>query len=213
MSFAERVSSLANRLRARYRSQGLSGLAAFLGTRVFQRREDLLYELRLDESSLSRLGEPLADVLVVGRENLGSEVTDSVARQILEGENLAYVTGLKSDDLMFAHVDHEGRVDTYAFVLFDTQYKRVLRVARATPLIGNCYTQPERRGRGLYPGMLRAVSLDLARRGFQTVTVSCAPDNFSSIKGIERAGFCLIRRMTTWVLLSRIVLRRRWDGS
>lgn len=133
MSFSERVSHLARRLRARYRSQGLSGLAAFLGTRIFQRREDLLYELRLDDSPLSRLGEPLADVVVVGRDNLGSDVTDSIERQILEGENLAYVAGLKGDDLMFAHVDHQGRIDTYAFVLFDTQYKRVLRVARATP--------------------------------------------------------------------------------
>jgi len=39
--------------------------------------------------------------------------------------------------------------------------------------------------------------------------VSCAPDNIPSIKGIERAGFRRLRHITTWILLSRIVVARR----
>jgi RimJ/RimL family protein N-acetyltransferase len=213
MSFGKRARYLGIRLLAIYRSQGWPGLARFLATRIFQRREDLVYEMRLDDQAVKRLGEAFGSVVVVERRNLHSEATAAVERQILQGENLEYLAGLEGDDLMFAHLDERGQVETYAFALFDTQYKRVLQVPVSTPLIGNCYTQPALRGRGLYPRMLRTACLCLARRGFGSAVISCSPDNIPSIKGIERAGFRRLRHSTTWILLSRIVLARRTQVS
>ena len=209
MSFAQRARYLGIRLLAIYRSRGWSGLGGFFGTRILQRREDLLYETRLDDQTADCLGDALASVMIVERPNLRSAATAAVERQVLQGENVEYLAGLEGDDLMFVHLNERGQVDTYAFVLFDTQYKRTLQVPVSTPLIGNCYTQPASRGQGLYPRMLRTVCLCLARRGFKWAVVSCAPDNIPSIKGIERAGFRRLRHITTWILLSRIVVARR----
>jgi hypothetical protein len=58
---------------------------------------------------------------------------------------------------MVPHLNEHGPVDTYAFVVFDMQYKRMLRILCAMPLIGSHYTNPERRGHSSYPRMLHTL--------------------------------------------------------
>jgi predicted GNAT superfamily acetyltransferase len=137
----------------------------------------------------------------------------AVRAQVLVGENVAHIGGLKGKDLLFAHIDDSGQVDTYAFVLYDTRYKTFLAVPTDVPLIGNCNTRPDSRGRGLYPAMLRTVCSYLAARGHETVVVTCSPDNNASIRGIVKAGFRFSRHVSCWVALSRIPLARRTSKS
>lgn len=54
--------------------------------------------------------------------------------------------------------------------------------------IGPCYTYPEYRGYGIYPTVLKKIISSESGNGFMLVS----PDNKSSIKGIEKAGFKMI---------------------
>ncbi|MGH8680027.1 MAG: GNAT family N-acetyltransferase, partial [Burkholderiales bacterium] len=76
------------------------------------------------------------------------------------------------------------------------------------PMIGNCYTVPDARGRGLYARMLVTVSDDLAVDGHRRAIISCQPDNVASMRGIERAGFKRARHITSFIALSKLVLWR-----
>lgn len=52
-------------------------------------------------------------------------------------------------------------------------------------VIGDCFTLPEYRGRGLYPNMLQKIATDIDKK----IVIYVASNNYSSIKGIEKAGF------------------------
>jgi GNAT superfamily N-acetyltransferase len=196
------------RIHGVHRSRGTAGLLRFLVTRIFRRSEDLLFELDLDGSRSMPAPAGLHPLVRIGRENAGGASVAAIERQVLAGENTEYAAGLLKDDLLFAHPDADGRVLTYAFVLFTTQYKRVLQEPCEVPMIGNCYTVPSARGRGLYGRMLAAVTADLAANGYRRVIISCQPDNVASMRGIERAGFKRVRHITSFIALSRLVLWR-----
>jgi hypothetical protein len=195
-----------DRLRNEYRLRGPSGLARFLSTRVARRRADLLFGMDLVGSARSTDALP---AVTIDRANVGSEGIADVERQIFVGDNLSYREGLKNGDLLFAGLDENGRVITYAFVLFRTHYKRVLGIGDEIPLIANCFTEPAMRGRHLYPRMLMRVCQELARQGYGRAAISCEPQNLPSIRGIERAGFVGISHIRSAIVLWRIVLVRR----
>ncbi|MGH6689676.1 MAG: GNAT family N-acetyltransferase [Gammaproteobacteria bacterium] len=199
---------LVERIHGVYRSRGLTGLLRFLSTRIFRRSEDLLFERDLGASRTGAAPVRLHPVIRIGRENVGSARVAAIERQVLAGENEAYGAGLLRNDLLFAHLDDDGRVLTYAFVLFTTEYKRVLQEPSEVPMIGNCYTVPDARGRGLYARMLVTVSDDLAVDGHRRAIISCQPDNVASMRGIERAGFKRARHITSFIALSKLVLWR-----
>jgi hypothetical protein len=196
------------RIRTVHSSRGLAGLCRFLGTRIFTRREDLLFDIHLRSAAAPRL-EPLDQVVRIGRTNLGSEATAPVEVQVFTGENAEYRDGLRKEDILFAHLDGESRVLTYAFVIFDSAYKRVLGEPVGVPMIGNCYTLPEKRGQRLYPRMLVTVCRALARDGHARAIISCEPDNIASIRGIERAGFARVTHVTSHIGFSKLILRRK----
>jgi hypothetical protein len=60
--------------------------------------------------------------------------------------------------------------------------------------IGNCFTDEEYRGQGLYPAVLRRIRADFPDRAF---VVFVEPDNVASVRGLERAGF---RRLYEFVM-------------
>jgi len=201
------------RIRDVYRARGARGLAAFVGTRIAQRRQDLLFEINLPGADPSPAQESLAQVVVIDRTNVGRAAMATIERQVFVNENGAYRPGLFREDMLFVALDDAGRVLTYAFVLFPTWYKRVLGEADSVPMIGNCFTEPNARGRGLYTRMLRTVTRELARRGHPRAIVSCAPDNLPSVRGIGRAGFRLVRRVETLIVLWRLIVWRRIDPA
>lgn len=191
------------------RSRGLGGLLRFLATRLGHRRADLLFERDLRApGDPPRLPEAIRLVLI-DRNNLGQAAVAGVERQIFVGDNTTYQPGVAGEDLLLAAIDEAGRVAAYAFVLFDTSYKRVLREPREVPMISNCFTMPEQRGRGLYVALLQAAAGELSRRGHARLIISCAPENTASWRGIERAGFRRVRRFDTVVLLARLIVWQR----
>ena len=55
--------------------------------------------------------------------------------------------------------------------------------------IGPCYTNPELRGKNIYPHVLVEICRYLKSEGKQTAEIDSRPENPASIKGIQKAGF------------------------
>jgi RimJ/RimL family protein N-acetyltransferase len=197
------VKKIFKRLAKELRTRGPAGFLRFLALRLVQWRGDHLYEIDLRRIAN---GAPTASesIVVVDRHTFGSAATRVVEETVLTEANLEYRDELRADCQLFAITTPTGEVTTYGFVLFNSFYKQILGEDSATPMIGNCYTYPQYRGRGSYPRMIRAACESLAAQGFQRAIITCAPDNAASIRGIEKAGF---RRVKT---LHSLVLATRW---
>lgn len=65
------------------------------------------------------------------------------------------------------------------------------------PVIGDCFTVEEYRGKSLYPYTIDKLCQMLFSEGHEIVYILVAPDNIASIKGIEKAGFIKKCRIIT----------------
>lgn len=65
--------------------------------------------------------------------------------------------------------------------------------------VGDCITDDRYRGLGIYPMVLQRIANDFA--GKVQVFILVSPDNISSIKGIEKAGFQFLGRLTCFRFL------------
>jgi CelD/BcsL family acetyltransferase involved in cellulose biosynthesis/GNAT superfamily N-acetyltransferase len=67
--------------------------------------------------------------------------------------------------------------------------------------IGDCYTHPPFRGRGIYPRLLGYVMATSFQEGRRRAVIKVSNDNTASIRGIEKAGFLPLGRpeVTTWI--------------
>lgn len=200
---------LCRRLVTEFRTRGGAGFIRFLALRLLQWRADVLYAVDLPVLAAHPPLEPAAPVLLVWRHNLGSLATAQAEAGVLTAENHAYREALQGDDQLLAVLDAQGQVTSYGFVLFDSFYKRILAEHRDTPMIGNCFTLPAWRGRGLYPRLLVATCQHLAAQGHGRAIITCAPDNLASVRGIEKAGFQRIRTVHSLVILTRWIAWQR----
>lgn len=58
------------------------------------------------------------------------------------------------------------------------------------PAIGNCYTNPECRGKSIYPFVINYIATELIKEDKnRQVFIIVNSDNVNSIRGIEKAGF------------------------
>jgi hypothetical protein len=57
-----------------------------------------------------------------------------------------------------------------------------------SPVIGDCFTKQDFRGKSIYPYMLQIAANDILKK-FDKVFVLVSSDNIPSIRGIEKAGF------------------------
>jgi RimJ/RimL family protein N-acetyltransferase len=145
----------------------------------------------------------LAYITHVDRYTLGSAATKLVEQAVLTESNSAYREDLRSDGQLYAIDNGQGEVACYGFVIYESFYKRILDEANTVPMISNCFTFPPHRGQGFYPRMLQAICRSLASQGQRRVIITCATDNFASIRGIEKAGFRRVKTLYTLVLFAR----------
>jgi GNAT superfamily N-acetyltransferase len=198
-----------SRLRRELNNRGPTGFARFIALRLVQLRSDVLFEV-----DLRNLAGPGADaspyaVTIIDRGNFGSGAHTTIEKEVLVGGNLEYVTELHGMGQMLAATGADGSVASYAFVLFDSFYKRILGEARGTPIICNCVTLPAHRGQGLYPLLLRASCQRLAAQGYGRAIITCAPDNLASMRGIEKAGFRRVKTLHSLILFTRLIAAQR----
>lgn len=194
---------LIKRIYNEFRTRGAIGFFNFLRTRVCQYREDVLFEMHLPINPSSSVHRKLDHLVLVQNENFGCKENETIEREVLTDQNFAYREALRGADLLFAATDESGHVSTYGFVLFNSFYKRILGESYQVPMIGNCFTFPQHRGRGLYARLLISISDYLSAQGYRRVIITCAPDNFASVRGIQKAGFSRVSTLRTLVVFSR----------
>jgi RimJ/RimL family protein N-acetyltransferase len=74
--------------------------------------------------------------------------------------------------------------------------------------IFDCYTFPEHRSKGVYRESLMQLASTFQQSGTRRVLIAVDPGNIASIKGIERAGFEPLYRLTRSRRYGRVLLRR-----
>ncbi len=98
------------------------------------------------------------------------------------------VAMLDRDDQLYC-VWHGEEIAAYGAVFVRSPQKSILGLPDNAILIGDCFTYPAHRRRGLYRLALNAVARYLRERGCGVAYVEVSPRNVASIRGIVRAGF------------------------
>ncbi|HET6429693.1 MAG TPA: GNAT family N-acetyltransferase [Phycisphaerae bacterium] len=102
-----------------------------------------------------------------------------------------------------------------AFVTPARRYRRIFPVIEGDQalLIGPCFTDPDYRGRGIYPRILRHIVTELGGRGYGPFYVHTSPANAASLRGIEKAGFLRLGWWSgrRWLLNAWVSTRRVGD--
>lgn len=107
----------------------------------------------------------------------------------LEAARAAEITaGAGPDDQLYC-VWHGEKLVAYGAVFVHSRQRWVLGLPEEAVLIGDCFTVPAHRRRGLYRLALNAVALRLRMCGNNAVYVEANPRNIASIRGIIGAGF------------------------
>ncbi len=83
----------------------------------------------------------------------------------------------------------ENRVSVHISILFSKL--NILRlIQKKGPAIGDCYTNPDFRGKSIYPFVINYISKEIFKENkTKEVFIIVNRDNRSSIRGIEKAGF------------------------
>ena len=82
----------------------------------------------------------------------------------------------------------EGNTLVHVSYLYDSVFLLKL-LEKNGPVIGDCHTNRQFRGQSIYPKVINKIALETLREGFKEVFIVVNPENSSSIKGIEKAGF------------------------
>lgn len=84
-----------------------------------------------------------------------------------------------------------------SWVYFDPVLPAQFEFDKNIPLIGDCKTIPEYRGKGIYPLVLCYIANDLQKKNISTKAyVLVSPDNKALIRGIEKANFHFMGHLT-----------------
>jgi RimJ/RimL family protein N-acetyltransferase len=171
-----------------WRDRGIVGFLTFMLGRILVRRfHRVLYEGYARQISPPEPDEDRRVLLYDSQNTLPGEVLLFVGPG---GEE--YLEGVRDDDLLYV-VKVDNRLVHYGFVMRRTRETAVLGEPRGTPIIGNCWTHPDTRGKGIYPFALRQVLQALRDRGIDRVLIETDVENIASRRGIEKAGFRQLR--------------------
>jgi RimJ/RimL family protein N-acetyltransferase len=96
-----------------------------------------------------------------------------------------------------------------AFVSFGTPLPGQFGFDRRAPVIGECYTTPHYRGHGLQAVVMHQIVADvLQNTNRNRVYTLVSPDNVASLRGVTKAGFTPVARMTALRCLGFLFSRR-----
>ncbi|RXJ45414.1 hypothetical protein [Gelidibacter gilvus] len=100
---------------------------------------------------------------------------------------------------------HESYLYQRTFLL------RLLKISG--PVIGDCYTNIKYRGQSIYPFVINYIANDVIEATKKDVFIIVNSNNFSSIKGIEKAGFkkyaeIKAKRWLVWYHRKHIILMK-----
>ncbi len=88
--------------------------------------------------------------------------------------------------------------DKFVHNSFVYETRRILSLlGKKGPVIGDCVTSSDYRGKSIYPFVINKIAKDKLEAGAEEVFIIVTPDNTSSIRGIEKAGFRFFAEIKT----------------
>ncbi|HYE23809.1 MAG TPA: hypothetical protein VEG32_01295 [Clostridia bacterium] len=106
---------------------------------------------------------------------------------------------LVRDRICYA-VFEDGVVLHEVWVRFDALLPAHFGFDFGTPILGDGFTVPHARGRGLQKTTLAHVINDLLASGYKQVYTMVSPHNEPSLRGVRRVGFVPLARLHGWTI-------------
>jgi len=169
---------------------------------VLEQVDRVVYDIQLDREALIQEWPPDLELQVYDRSNCLS-VPNELKELLAADSSLDLLNNVSKGDLVFV-VSSKEHVLHYGFVYLSSRQVFIIGEKSPVPLIGNCFTSPLARGRGLYRKALIAECEYLRKRGYSRVVIETSTSNVASQRGIEGAGFRLMREMKGYILFRRI---------
>jgi GNAT superfamily N-acetyltransferase len=206
---------MVNKIRSQWRQEGtVATLHAAVETLLHpfvRHHQRLIWEVRLTNDRPPSEWGMNERLLIVGPENLQTEMTPSLEAFLGGSHAAAEADGIQGGDRLFVVVEEMSYL-AYSYIFFDTtretrRQARILGETRGTPIIGLSYTAPAARGRGLYRQILNEMFRFLARRGYTRAVCEVDPRNTPSNKASAAAGMQVCRELSDWVVLRRVMIQ------
>ncbi len=199
------------RLRREWQSKGAWRTFRFLASRVFRGWKSVVYEADLEIPRAPSEWGPDETIEALGPDEIDAAITPALTA-FLGGDGPENLDGVREGNRLFL-ISAGGMLLHCGYILFRTRQTKLIGESGEPPVIACCFTSPTARGRGLYRKALNAELCFLRDRGYKRVVIETDPENTASRKGIEAAGFRLIRRVRSWIVLNRLVLQRSVEPS
>jgi RimJ/RimL family protein N-acetyltransferase len=104
--------------------------------------------------------------------------------------------------------DDQGYAAYGHMVVNGAGYMRTLGEPEPVPYLGNFFTVPRARRRGLVQRAGNECVLMLQRRGYRRMLTEARPTNTASVKAMENQGMRRIRHLMGWIIFERVVIQR-----
>jgi GNAT superfamily N-acetyltransferase len=184
----------------------LRGLVQLAG-HIIRRRNHVVYELDLTPPREPVSWAPEERVIEIGPENIDAVMTPELL-EFLGGESVRKsLDGVRQGNRLIVVRDDEGYAAYGHVVVNGTEYLRTLGEPEATPYLGNFFTVPRARRRGLLQKAGNECILMLQRRGYRRMLAEARPTNTGSVKGMENQGMRRIRHLMGWIIFERVVIQ------
>ena len=176
-------------LKDRYRYVSVLGLIAIMWNALFKNERILIYSVSLQKTDMVNRNEN--DTLPIVKGELADlEHARNQLKRVPWELNCDLYDGVK--DFFIYRDAGNGAIGHISWLYYKKDPKRSLRLGDKQCEIRFCLTLPEFRGKGLYPGALRAIQRYLKGHGYERCFICVKDDNVSSIRGIEKSGFDLL---------------------
>ncbi|HUP36507.1 MAG TPA: hypothetical protein VNC82_13805 [Candidatus Limnocylindria bacterium] len=179
-----------------------------LAGHFIRRRNHVVFELDLTRPREPVSWAPEERVIEIGPENIDTVMTPELF-EFLGGSSVRKsLEGIRGGNRLIVVQDSEGYAAYGHVVVNGAEYLRTLQEPEAIPYLGNFFTVPRARRRGLLQKAGNECLLMLQRRGYRRVLAEARPTNTGSVKGMENQGMRRIRHLMGWIIFERLVIQR-----
>lgn len=189
------------------RARGTAGAARFLASRLIRVRRHCVYRLPrpTDAASLAIPEPPPGFRVTVARNGNELEALGDLPDRPELGE---YLEGIRQGDVVGVFVWAGNELAHHAFLMIRSPMLSILGAPDGAMLLGNAFTRPSFRGRGLQKFSIRLRTVVAWELGAKLVVSETAPDNSHSSAGLKGAGVSPAAKVALAVLGNRLILRR-----
>lgn len=179
-----------------------------LAGHVIRHRDHVVFELDLTVPRDPTSWAPGEQAVEIGPENIDTLMTPALF-EFLGGEQVRKsLEGIRRGNRLIVVVDAEGYAAYGHLVVDSKEYVRALGEPEAVPYVGNFFTAPRARRRGLFEKINNECFVVLQRLGSRRVVAEARPTNVGSMKGCERLGMPIVRHLTGWIVFEQVLIQR-----